>query len=134
MLRPLGIQLGQHVSHQFIVFEHKRLFSIVFYYFPRQNRWQDRLHSHAFNALSVRVFGDYTEAVANVPSVPQNVAISSRRNRGRFFRIPAGRVHGIGPSEGCLVMVLTGPWSPTWKEYKDGKVRELGWGRKVIDV
>lgn len=120
-----AVVLSQFTAHQFTVFEHKRLFSIIFYYFKGAG-WQGRFHSHAFNALSLRIFGDYLERgiFDNVPT--------RRRAERRWQYIPRDHFHELGRSNGCLTLVIAGPWAKTWQEVRDGVVRTFGWGRKVV--
>lgn len=122
------IKLGDLSAIQFIVFEHKRLFSLIFFYF-KGDGWQDRFHTHAFNAISFKIFGSYGER----RFVGGKYWAIEQVERTEFIRyFPRDCYHAIGPSKGCMTMLIAGPWKKTWKEFKDGKERLLTWGGKEI--
>lgn len=123
------VALGEGSVTQYIVFEHKKLLSLIFY------RWntidQVRFHSHCFPALAFLIKGWYWEKVrfgkhimtnfVNVPLIP------------RF--LPRNYVHNIQNSKpGTVTMVLAGPWQENWFEYfEESKTWvKYGWGRKKI--
>jgi len=115
------IQLGELIAHQFAIIESKRLFSIIFYYFEGHG-WQDRFHTHAFSAISLRIFGTY---------LYRNFDDDVDRTRSkRIMYFPKTTNHMLGPSKGCLTLLFARPWERTWNEFKDGKVRVLTWGRR----
>ena len=125
-LRYKKVTLGELDAHQFTVIEIKWLFSIIFYYF-RGDGWQDRFHTHAFNAVSFRFFGTYL-----VREIVDGETIeTSRTDRIRYF--PKSVDHMLGPSRGCLTLLLSGPWDATWVETKNGRKRTLQWGRKSVE-
>ena len=117
----------QHVS-QFIVFESKYLFSIIFFYFHKSSGCQDRFHTHAFNALSFRVFGNYIEEFI----VDNYEIVSKPRDRSRLLYIPKNSFHRITKSDGCLTILLSGRWEKTWKEYVNGQLIIYNWNRHVL--
>ena len=104
----------QHVS-QFILFEHKDLFSIIFFYFHKSKYSQDRFHTHAFNALSIKFFGSYTEHVLIQKKPTENIIKHKRDSIFKYFA--KNSYHKIGQSTGCMTMLLSGPWEKTWEEY-----------------
>lgn len=111
----------QHVS-QFILFEHKKLFSIIFFYFHKSNGNQDRFHTHAFNAYSFRIFGNYIEEkrigiVNHNTNKLKYMIFKENRNESRLIYIPKNSWHRITKSNGCLTLLLSGPWGETWQEY-----------------
>lgn len=123
------VALGEGSVTQYIVFENKKLLSLIFY------RWntidQVRLHTHAFAAVAFLLSGWYWEKVrfgkhtmsnfVNVPFVP------------RF--LPKNYAHSIQNSKpGTLTMVIAGPWQENWFEFfEDTKTWvKYGWGRKKI--
>lgn len=116
----------QHVS-QFVVFEWKYLFSIIFFYFHKSDGVQDRFHTHAFNAISFKLFGQYTEYI--LLSERPNDYFTQRRTQ--FFKyFPKNSYHKIGNSNGCMTLLLSGRWEKEWKEYVDGgQVIHYTWGR-----
>jgi hypothetical protein len=120
-------KFGEQTVSQFILFECKFLFSIIFFYFHESEGSQDRFHTHAFKALSIRIFGDYEEEFIN----EEKQITCSPRRRSRFIYIPRNHYHRIARSKKCLTMVLCGPWYKTWKEYRDGVETQYSWGRKT---
>lgn len=120
---------GEQKVSQFIIFECKYLFSIIFFYFYKSNSCQDRFHTHAFNAISIRIFGDYIEEFL-LDEVNYKVD-SAKRSRSRFLYIPRDSYHRITKSNGCLTLLLSGKWKKTWKEYINGEVIIYNWNRKT---
>lgn len=118
---------GEQPVSQFVIFEWKQLFSIIIFYFHRSDGAQDRFHTHAFNALSFKIFGQYTEYI--LLSETSNNYIEKRRTQ--FFKyFPRNSYHKIGNSNGCMTILLSGRWEKNWKEYDDqGKVTIYTWGR-----
>lgn len=136
LFKKKTIIFGELSATQFILFEHKKLFSIIFFYF-KGDGWQDRFHTHAFNAVSFKIFGQYMERtlVRWWPNDWTGYIHCETREKPRteFIRyFPRDCYHKIGPSNGCMTMLISGPWKPTWKEWKDGKETVLSWGRKSI--
>jgi len=127
VLRYKKVVLGELNAHQFTLFEWKRAFSILVYYFEGDG-WQDRYHTHAFNAWSLKLFGtyQYRELVDGVAEE------AFRREVLRYF--PRSTNHMLGPSAGCLTILLAGPWNATWQETKGGRARTLAWGRRTIET
>lgn len=124
------VALGKGNVDQYIVFENKHLFSIIFY------RWntidQIRFHTHAFAAVAFLLKGWYWEKVifngitmtnfVNVPIWP------------RF--IPKNYCHAIENAKpNTLTLVLTGPWQKHWYEYfpDTQKWVKYVWGRKKVE-
>lgn len=120
---------GDQVVSQFVVFECKWLFSIIFFYFHKSKSSQDRYHTHAFNAFSIKFFGEYTEYIL----LNENNGSFKINRRTQIFKyFPRDSYHKIGNSNGCLTMLLSGPWNKDWKEYINGTVVHYNWGRKTI--
>ena len=123
---------GEQVVSQFIIFEYKYLFSIIFFYFHKSNGEQDRYHTHAFNAISFKIFGTYDEYILDDETTGK-YHIENRKDIIKYF--PRNRFHKIGKSTGCLTMLLSGQWNGGWKEYICGannKIVNYTFGRKVI--
>lgn len=121
-------KFGEQEVSQFILFECKYLFSIIFFYFHKSEGTQDRFHTHAFNGLTFRIFGDYDEELLD-----KRFNISSHaRSRNRILYIPRDSYHRITRSKGCLTMLLAGRWKKTWKEYFPNTAREVEytWNRQ----
>ena len=116
---------GDLVAKQFVLFEHKRLFGIIFFYF--KGKMQDRFHTHAFNAISFKLWGTYMEGIY---TKGQNIRYVHRQNVIKYF--PRDSYHSINDSDGCCTLLIQGPWKKTWKEFKDGTETILTWHRKEI--
>lgn len=121
------IVFGDLVAKQFVLFEHKRLFGILLFHFCGNE--QDRFHTHAFNALSIKLFGHYEEGILDPDT--KEIRYETRRKVFKYF--PRDSYHSINKSTGCCTVLIQGPWRKTWKEYKDGKESVLTWHRKVIE-
>ena len=121
---------GGRTIKQFVLFECKYLFSIVFFYFPKNYKVQDRFHTHAFNGLSFLIFGTYMEHILD-DEVTGEYTVKHRRQFIRWF--PKKQFHRIAQSvSGCLTMLISGPWEKTWNEWKDGEITIYNWNRKEI--
>jgi hypothetical protein len=97
----------------------------MFFYFHKSKMVQDRFHTHAFNAISIKLWGSYDEHVLN------DDGSSSVQTRTQVFKyFPRERFHKIGKGNGCCTLLMSGPWKPTWKEKLDnGDVVEYNWNR-----
>lgn len=118
---------GEQKISQFVVFECKWLFSIILFYFHKSNGIQDRFHTHAFNGISFKFFGTYNEYLL-LDEITGKFEINHRTQFFKYF--PRNNFHKIGDSSGCLTLLLSGPWKKTWKEYVNGEIKTLTWGRK----
>ena len=118
---------GDQPVSQFVIFEWKHLFSIIIFYFHKSNGSQDRFHTHAFNAISFKIFGEYTEYML----LSESSGDYTTRRRTQFFRyFPRNSYHKIGNSNGCCTLLLSGRWKKEWKEYtNEGKIISYTWGR-----
>lgn len=125
-LRYNKFVFGEQVVSQFVLFECKYLFSLIFFYFHKSSSCQDRFHTHAFKSLSIRIFGDYVEEIL----IDKNVVEKLNRSRKRFLYIPKDYFHRITRSNGCLTLLLSGSWDKEWQEYKDGEFKIYTWGRE----
>lgn len=107
---------------QFVIFEFK--FSVILFYFHKSDGEQDRYHTHAFNAISFKIFGTYDEKKGKYH-------IENRKDIIKYF--PRNRYHKIGKSTGCLTLLFSGPWNKEWKEYCETtkKITYYIFGRKV---
>ena len=122
---------GDRVIYQFVVFECKFLFSLIFFYFVKTEKIQDRYHTHAFNAISFKLFGSYDEHVLLDEKTGENIT-TKRTQFLKYF--PRDSYHLIGRSEkGCLTFLISGPWKPTWKEWIEGEVTYYNWNRKTVN-
>ena len=90
VLRYNRFEYGQQPVSQFVLFEFKPAFSVLFFYFHRTDGQQDRFHTHAFNGLSVRFFGRYDEHLL-LDEQTGEYEVVERRQVLRFF--PRKRYH-----------------------------------------
>lgn len=107
------IALGEQTVTELTILEWKRFFSIKLFNFHPTTGKQDRFHTHAFNALSIRLSGDYTEEI-----IIDDYVIHKARSRKRFLFIPANEFHRITKSNGCKTLLITGPWGSQFKELR----------------
>ena len=126
ILKYNRFEFGDQIVSQFVVFELKWIGSIIFFYFHKSTKSQDRFHTHAFNALSIKFFGEYDEHILTSEETGEYYI---RRRTSIFKWFPRNSYHRIANSKGCLTMLISGPWKKTWKEYIDGKVIYYTWGR-----
>lgn len=121
---------GNRRIHQFVLFEIKPLFSIIFFWFHKSEMVQDRFHTHAFNAVSFKLFGSYDEHVLENVN-PVTIRIEERTSVIKYF--PRDRFHAIGRSKkGCLTLLVAGPWKKEWKEWINGKITRYSWTRQEL--
>lgn len=127
LFRYNKFEFGEQPVSQFVIFEWKHFFSIIIFYFHKSNGAQDRYHTHAFNALSFKFFGEYTEYILLSESSHDYIT----RRRTQFFKFfPRNSYHKIGNSNGCMTLLLSGRWKKEWKEYVEGQgVVKYTWGR-----
>ncbi len=105
------IQLGDQLVSELTILEWKRFFSIKLFHFHKTEGSQDRFHTHAFNAVSVLLHGDYTEEL-----IEGDTIVRLMRSRNRFLFIPRDQFHRITRSSGCRTLLFTGPWGSEFKE------------------
>jgi hypothetical protein len=109
-----SINLGDQNVTELTILEWKRFFSIKLFHFHPTDGKQDRFHTHAFNAVSILLSGDYTEEVIKYGSAVHQL----KRSRKRFLYIPANEYHRITKSNGCRTLLITGPWGKEFKELR----------------
>lgn len=128
-LSTKDIKLGDFNARQFTLFEYKPWFSIIFFWFSGDG-WQDRYHTHAFDAVSLCLYGKYEERELLNPTTG---AYRERPRRFGFRFFPKNSYHSLGESKGCLTLLLSGPWKGNWKEWKNGKEYSLSDGRVRVE-
>jgi len=72
----------------------------------------------------------------NLSNLPNIQSLELPRNRSTIIQIPKSRFHQITKSDGCLTLMITGPWGDTYKEY-DSNTNQLivsTHGRKQISI
>lgn len=111
--RRKSINLGDQNVTELTVLEWKRFFSIKLFHFHPTDGKQDRFHTHAFNAVSILLSGDYVEEVIEWRQI-----VSLKRSRKRFLFIPADQYHRITKSNGCRTLLITGPWGKEFRELR----------------
>ena len=130
LLKYNKFMFGEQIVSQFVIFEYKYLFSIIIFYFHKSNGVQDRFHTHAFNAFSIKLFGKYTEYVL-LSELTGEFKYAIRNKIFKFF--PKNSYHKIGNSTGCCTILFSGKWENNWKEYIDNikTVNTYSIGRKI---
>lgn len=102
--------------------EAKSAFSIVLLHFRPGTR--DAYHSHAFNALSLWLWGTVTEHM-----------LSGERNvyrAGNLKYTPRECFHKVEAHGSVWCLSIRGPWVDSWMEFKWGRLVRLTHGRKVV--
>lgn len=108
------INLGDQSVTELTILEWKKYFSIKLFNFHPTTGKQDRFHTHAFNAYSFRISGDYIEEVVDEFGVVREL----NRSRNRLIYIPANQYHRITRSKGCRTLLITGPWGDEFRELR----------------
>ena len=122
-------EFGEQIVSQFVIIECKWLFSIIIFYFHKSNSSQDRFHTHAFNAFSIKLFGEYDE---HILENEYSGDFSVKKRNYTFAYFPRNSYHRIANSKGCCTVLFSGSWKPTWKERLDnGEIIEYFWNRKT---
>ena len=129
LLKYNKFTFGDRTISQFVVFECKYLLSIIIFYFHKTEKEQDRFHTHAFNALSIKLWGSYDEHVLE-DEVTGKYRTDKRTQIFKYF--PRDSFHKIGKGNGCCTILISGPWNRKWKERLDtGEIVEYNWNRKL---
>ena len=126
------IVLGDQTVTEHTILEWKKLFSIKLFYFHPTSGDQDRFHTHAFNAVSFRIHGNYVEEIVRDFQVKQ-----FDRNRSRLIFIPKNEYHRITKSDGCRTILITGPWGSEFKELRslgNSLYKEIVCGEGRVDI
>lgn len=113
-LKKKRIDLGEQSVTELTILEYKKWFSIKLFNFHKSEGVQDRFHTHAFNAYSLLLKGDYTEEV-----LEWNKIVKCLRSRSKALFIPKDSYHRITRSKGCVTLLVTGPWGETFKELRN---------------
>lgn len=106
------------VTGYFLV-EIKPLFSIVLLHFAKGSR--EAYHSHAFNALSIWLWGRVKEHILYGDTLGWNA--------GRAKYTPRDCFHKIEALEDSWCLSFRGPWVDKWYEVRKGKYVTLTHGR-----
>lgn len=131
IMRPKLIPLGSLYTQELTILEYKPLFSLKLFYF-QPGTAQEVYHTHSFTAYSLLLYGNYWERFIDPHTGLQH---ELPRNRSRVIRIARNRFHQITKSQGCLTLMLTGPWGDTYKEYyeKEHRIVISTHGRKKVN-
>lgn len=124
------VALGIGHVVQFILFEWKYLFSIIFYKWHTVD--QVRFHTHAFPAVAILLKGSYEEEGMDLDGTVRRRTVNQR-----FVPrwLPRDYTHRILESEpGTRTLVLAGRWKSYWFEYfEDTETWVMyEWGRKKV--
>ena len=117
--------------------EIKSLFSIALLCFENGSR--EAFHNHAFNSLSLVLWGKLEEEVREEQTVEGLGSITtSWINYYPIFSVvytPRSRMHKVSSKGRSWVLTFRGPWTKTWNEFNPNtqKYSTLMDGRKVID-
>lgn len=107
------INLGEQPVTEWTLLEYKKWFSIKLFHFHKTEGYQDRFHTHAFNAYSFLLKGDYIEEI-----IENGHILKVARSRERMLFIPRDSYHRITKSNGCWTLLFTGPWGNEFKELR----------------
>lgn len=125
MFTKVRIALGEGYLDRWTVFEFKKYISLYVHCF--NTIAQDRFHSHAFNGLAFIVRGGYHEEYKS------GTTVCSKWVGPGFRYIPRQYNHRLLRSlPNTISILLVGPWAKEWTEEKNGIIRTLTWGRKVV--
>lgn len=114
LMKFKSLSLGTINVDEITIAEWKPLFSLkTFYFCPGEA--QEIYHTHSFDSYSFLVYGNYIEAFYDDVN---DIYWEEPRNRSRLIHIPRDRYHQITKSDGCRTIMITGPWSDHYKEYK----------------
>lgn len=83
------INVGEQNVSELTILEWKKFFSFKYFRFHPSKGCQDRFHTHAFNAWSFLIKGDYTEEM-----VIDGQVHALKRSRSRLIYIPANEYTG----------------------------------------
>lgn len=106
----------------YFLFECKPLCSVVLMHFGRGT--SEVFHSHAFNALTLWLKGRVVEFYRDGGARSWHAGQLKYTSRDCFHRVASGG--------GTWALSLRGPWKDNWQEVRDGRLRTLTHGRKVV--
>jgi hypothetical protein len=120
------VALGEGRIDRYTLFEIKPLGGVILNVFNSVE--QDRFHTHAFNAISVMIFGAYREEIRT----EYDVQVRTRRRDIRF--LPRTLEHRIlNSTPNAISVTICGPWKRSWTETSlAGRIRRMTWGRKPL--
>jgi hypothetical protein len=115
----------------FFFVEIKSLFSVVLLRFNPGTR--EAFHSHAFNALTWWLKGRVLEHRRVDSESCTGFATREFRPSLKPKYTPRENCHQVESIGVSYALSFRGPWSDTWREFKDGKYVTLTHGRKVVN-
>lgn len=128
MFEKRRIALGEGFLDRTTIFEFKKFFSAYFHVFNTVA--QDRFHTHAFHGIAIVLRGWYDEEWKD-----EDGTVRTKRIKPGVRFIPRSYNHRLmRSSPNTMSILFTGPWAKHWTEEKDGTVRTLGWGRKIVET
>ena len=120
--------LGEGNVDRYTLIEFRKLFSIYFHFID--TKFQDRFHTHAFNAIGWTVSGGYNEDVMD--NVNGNKTHTKYIGTG-FRYIPKMYNHKILDAKpNTMTILFTGPYNELWTEETDSWVKLITKGNKEI--
>lgn len=120
IMRFKRINLGTLHTSEITILEYKPLFSAKLFYFHPGDA-QEIYHNHSFAAYSFLFYGNYFERFVDPKT---GCEWELPRNRSRIIYIGKKKFHQITKSQGCMTLMVTGPWGDTYEEYNVAK-REI---------
>lgn len=121
-------ELGSGTVTRYTIIEIRWLFSI--YVHRIDTEFQDRFHTHAFNALAFLFKGGYVEEVQDGIGGGKTWLRTVKRG---FRYIPRMYNHKIlKAAPGTTTLLLAGPYSELWTEETDDWVRLITKGSKEV--
>lgn len=123
------VQIGEGHIDRYTIFELKFLGGIIINIF--NTTFQNRHHTHAFNAWSLMIRGWYGENILYPSIGPFKIQGWRTRKAGSLLYLPRSLNHKIGrSSKNAVSITFCGPWAKTWTETDDqGNVQLFSWGR-----
>ena len=130
LFKKKRIELGEGHIIQYILFEHKDLFSIIFYNWKTIK--QNRFHTHAFPAYAFLLSGSYTEEQMLEDGTVINKTVNQWMKPRWLPRHYNHRILTAKPK--TWTMVIAGKWHKYWFEYFDNSDTwvKYTWNRKVV--
>jgi len=120
--------LGEGNVDRYTLIEIRKLFSIYFHFIDTE--FQDRFHTHAFNAVGWTVSGGYDEEV--MEGVNGTKTYTKHIGRG-IRRIPKMYNHRILKAKpNTMTILFTGPYNELWTEETDSWVKLITRGNTEI--
>lgn len=124
---PVKVEGMVQGSSEYVLIEIKSLFSIILTHLASNGSTIP--HSHAFNAVTVWLYGQAREIVyGDFKNKHRELS------PGKIKFTPRSDFHAIFSSvTGAWFLTFRGPWKDTWQELRNEKLITLTHGRKEIE-